>query len=368
MQAITPLDYHEAQQAIDLLFKSRASVLLKSGPGQGKTSLIRDYAEKRGPDYGLFELNCALSNQPDYAGWFHMVKEIYTDFDGNERAINAGRYSFPSFLFDKRTGRPIFQYKAGVIVFEEYGQADPDLKRALGQCFLEKRIGLFQCDEAFDVIALSNRDTDRSGVTKDYDFLINRRAELNYQLSLDAFNLYGHRKQFTPMTMAFASVPHHEVFTAVMPKDQGPWLTPRSLEMLDNLMKVVATAKMRIDDPLVRTMAAAEVGAGAAHQYVAFAALRSEIPSVADIIRDPKKTKLPSSIDQRMFLVFLMADSATKGNVKPLVEYLNRMPADMAVTFYKNALARDKTLINVREFGDFCVANKTLLAVVNANK
>jgi hypothetical protein len=67
-----------------------------------------------------------------------------------------------------------------------------------------------------------------------------------------------------------------------------------------------------------------------------------------------------------MFLVFNMADRADKDTIKPLVRYMSRLPGDMAVAFYRNALMRDKTLMSCREFGDWAVENKSLLAVVNS--
>jgi hypothetical protein len=363
---IVELNFAETRTAIELLFASDTATIVKSAPGQGKTSMIQQMAEEQGSDFGLFEINCALANQPDFMGWFYRCTEEHVDYDGNEVSIEAGRYTYPYFLFDKRTGRPAFQYKRGVIVFEEYGQADLDLKRALGQTFLEKRVGQHVIPQNFNIIALSNRDTDRSAVTKDYDFLINRRAEVHFRNTIDDYLVMAHAKGMLNMTMAFASIAHHGVFTGEVPKEQGPWLTPRSLDAVDRLMKTVMQRKIDIGDPVVRTTVAGEIGAGSAHQYIAFAALRDKIPSVSEIIKDPDGTEVPKATDQQMFLVFNMADKADKGNIAKLVRYMARLPTDMAVAFYRNALHRDKSLMACKEFGDWAVKNKSLLAVVNS--
>lgn len=366
MQNIIKLDFHDTERAIDLLFKARMSGIIYSPPGQGKTSMMKQYAHKQGPDYGLFELNCSLANLPDYMGWFYKCEETYADFDGNDVTIQNGKYTFPYWWFDKQTHRPLFQYKRGLIVYEEYGQCDPDLKKALGQSTLERRVGNMQLPDGFDIVMLSNYQGGRDAVTRDFDFMINRRGELHMQQTPDSSIVYMHSQDYLPMTMAFAQIPQHKVFDGEAPKDQGPFLTPRSLEGLDKLMKVVIDSKTPIDDPLVRVTAQGIVGSGAAHQYIAFAALRDKIPSVAQIIKDPSGTRVPDQADQRMFLVFNMADAAEKANIKPLVEYMGRLPSDMAVAFYRNALLRDKTLMQCREFGDWAVANKQLLAVVNS--
>lgn len=365
-EQILEQSFLDTRRAMELLFKAQISVIIKSKPGQGKTSMVQQYADDQGPDYGLFEINCSLANVPDFTGWFYRTQENYVDYDGNDVTLDTGRYTYPYFLFDKRTGRPACQYRRGVVVLEEYGQADLDLKKSLGQTTLEKRVGMHPLPSGFDVVMLSNYDTDRSAVGRDYDFLINRRGELHMRNTIDNWLVFAHGKQMLNMSMAFASIDHHKVFDGETPKEQGPFLTPRSMELLDQFMKVALDAKADLDDPLVRVTANGIVGSGAAHQYIAFAALRSKIPSIAQIIKDPEGTKVPDKTDQQMFLIFNMADKAEKGNVPKLVKYMSRMQPDMAVAFYRNALMRDRSLMQCREFGDWAVANKTLLSVVNS--
>ena len=145
-----------------MLFAADIAVIIKSKPGQGKTSMVKLYAEEQGPDHGLFEINGSLANQPDFMGWFYRVTEQHIDYDGNDVVLDTGRYTYPYFLFDKATGRPACQFRKGTICFEEYGQTEVDLKKALGQTTLEKRVGQHQLPSGFNIVMLSNYDTDRS--------------------------------------------------------------------------------------------------------------------------------------------------------------------------------------------------------------
>lgn len=365
---LVEMNFSDTRRAIEMLFAADTAVIVKSGPGQGKTSMIRQLADDQDEDFGLFEINCALANQPDFMGWFYRCTEVHEDFDGRERTLEVGKYTFPYFLFDKRSGRPAFQYRRGVIVFEEYGQCDLDLKRALGQTFLEKRIGQHQLPSEYNIVALSNRDIDRSAVGKDYDFMINRRSELHFRNDIDNLLVYGHSKNFLNVTLAFASIPQHKVFDGDVPKEQGPWLTPRSLESTDRLMHVVQDSKAELADPVVRNALAGEIGMGSAHQFIAFAELKDKIPTVPQIVKDPEGTPVPDEIDRQMFIVFNMADKAEKSNIKPLIKYMARLRSDLSVAFYKNALLKDRSLMGVQEFGDWAMKNKTLLALVNSRQ
>jgi hypothetical protein len=363
-QQIT-LDYDDCRSAIQLLMDADIPAVVYSNPGQGKTSMMKDIVEEEGPDTGLFEINCSLANQPDFMGWFYRCSEVHADYAGEDRHVEMGRYTYPYFLLDKFSKRPAFQFQKGYIVFEELGQTDIDLKRSLGQTFLEKRVGQHDLPREFRIVGLSNYQGGRDAVSKDFDFLINRRAHLHYQLGLDNFLVFAHRRKMLNVTMAFASLPQHNVFGNNTPNEQGPFLTPRSLETLDRMIAQALAARYKLDDPVVRAAASGIVGQGHAYQYLAFAALRDHIPSVAEIIRDPDGCRVPDKADQKMFVVFNMADAAEKKNIKQLIRYMNRLPSDMSVAFYRNALLRDKSLMSCSEFGDWAVANKTLLAIVN---
>ena len=364
----TKLGFADTYAAMDLSFQADLAAIIYSDPGHGKTSMVKKYAADQGPHTCFCELNGSLANVPDFMGWFYRSTERHLDFDGDEVTIENGKYTFPYFLFDKFSRRPIFQFKKAIICVEEYGQTDADVRKGLGQMTLEKRVGQYQLPPETKIVMLSNYQGGRNAVGKDFDFLINRRTELHYQLTSDDFNAYGYDIGMEMVTMAFASLPQHHVFDGGIPAEQGPMLTPRSLEALDRLLKVALATKTDLDDPVLRVTASGIVGQGAAHQFIAFTKLRDKIPTIEQIVKDPVGTPVPGPehTDQRMFIVFSMADAATKANIKPLIRYLGRLPADMAVAFYKNALLRDRTLMSCREFGDWAVANKQLLAVVNS--
>jgi hypothetical protein len=363
------LDFQDSWKMLEWRFKAGITAHLVSHPGHGKTSLIRQYADAQGPDYGLFELNGALANVPDFGGWFYRVTEVWTDFDGSDRTIEAGRYTFPYMLFDKRSGRPFFQFKNGVFVVEEYDKIELDLKKALGQTILERRIQQTDLPKSFDMATLANYATDRSGGTKELDMIIGRRGESHMRNSADNFIVFGQDRGLLQATMAFASMEQHGVFTSEAPKDQGPWLNPRSLELADKQMQAIIDSKADIArDPLVRTAQAGIIGEGSAGQYLAFYLLGDKIPTINEIVKDPAGCRLPTAMDQMIFTIFNMAEKADKKNVPALVRYMSRMKTDMGVIFYRNALIRDKSLMQCREFGDWAVANKEIIALVNSTR
>ena len=243
----------------------------------------------------------------------------------------AARFSLPYFYRDKFTGRPAFTFKRGMIVLEEYGQAQSDVKRAVAGIIREKRVGEHKFPEGCDVLLLSNRPEDRSGVSKDFDFLINRRNQLTVLADSEGWLGWANEHDVTPMSMAFAKRNEEIVFANKAPKVQGPWLTPRSLKMGDDFLKVVhGQDKVPFDDPFIFANLAGIIGAGYAHTYIAFAKIRDKLPRFQEIIDSPTTAPVPREADQAMFLSFELANRATKENFKPIVAYMKRLQSDFS--------------------------------------
>jgi hypothetical protein len=346
-------------------FKAGLPVMFMGASGIGKTDIAHQYAEAQGPDYGLFEINLALASLPDLIGLQHFAKETWPNAEGVMTEIETAKFAYPYFLFDKRNGRPAFTYKKGCIIIEEYGQGQGECKRATGQLVQVGRIGTHNVGAHFDRLLLSNRPEDRSGVSKDFDFLINRRNQMTLKAELDGWLVWAHEHGISNMTMAFAARNEDKVFSNKAPEKQGPWLTPRSLANADAFLKVAhEQEKTPLDDDLVRINLSGIIGEGYAHTYIAFAKIRDQLPSFQSIVADPMNAVLPREPDQMMFLSFDLAAKVKRENIKPVVAYMKRMPNDFAIAFYRSAVHRDQTIRSTKEFGDWAVENLQLLAAV----
>lgn len=361
------IDIKDIMRVLDLNFSAGITVMLKGASGIGKSDVGLAYAAAQGADYGLCELNCATASLPDVIGLQMPVKELYTSAAGEAVEITSAKFAYPYFMRDKRTNRPAFTYPRGLVILEEYGQASSDVKRALSDVMLNGRSGEYSFfTEKTDVLVLSNRPEDRSGVTKDFDFLINRRAELTLRASLDGWLVWAHANGVTNSTMAYAARNTDKVFANKAPEKQGPWLTPRSLVRGDDFLKAAFKRNMSLDDELVRSNLAGIIGEGYAHGYIAFAKIRDKLPTLASILSDPEGATVPSEMDQQMFLAFDLASKTKVDNIKTIVKYIDRLPSDFSVAYYRAAVQRDKSLASTREFGNWAVQNMGLLQAVNS--
>ena len=81
---------------------------------------------------------------------------------------------------------------------------------------------------------------------------------------------------------------------------------------------------------------AGRIGKGMASELMAFRDLAPTLPSVEEVLMNPKGAKLPSENTSAQFLITdMLADQATFNTFDSLVEYAKRMPPEMQAKFVK---------------------------------
>lgn len=363
------LHIEEFESFLALMFEAGRAVHASSKPGSGKSSVAESYARKQNATrrYAYCEINGATDNIADARGYLMPREARYVDVDGNERTIMEGKYTYPYWAFDKFTGEPAFMFDAMLIVVEEYGQSDLDLKKALASIIQDRRIGEYHFPHA-DVLLLSNRAEDRAGVTRDLDHIINRRTDVEIVTGVQGTLVMGQERGWSPITLAFAARNEDLLFGDSVPEKQGPFLTNRSLEGLDRIIQAAERKGMPLDHPHVLVAAAGTIGEGNAARYMAFARARHEIPTLSAILRDPEGAEVPIKLDLLMFLVFDLAAKTKRENMDAITRYINRLPRDMTVSYFETVCRRDEDLVNTANYSAYARANVDLLAAVAAHQ
>ena len=195
---------------------------LKSGPGRGKSQFVADlvkYSSKRdGFEWGFCTAMLATYTPSDLLGY--MVPQKTTNPDGTISLVSA--FTVPPWMMTAPTaeyplGRHINTYRRGIVFLDEWGQADPDTKKASAPLLLSKKVGPHQLHEGIAVIAASNGKADRSGVTKTFDFLINREDEIIITDDLASWLEWADRNDISPIMKTFVAQNPHIVFADGVP-------------------------------------------------------------------------------------------------------------------------------------------------------
>lgn len=357
--------FTELQKEMPAILDSGISVEMISAPGRGKSEFVRSIrtfmSARTGVKWGL--ATCFLATQdPADMGGLQYKGEMPLD-DGTTIAIADP--TLPLWMICE-DGSPVWAYERGILFLDEYGQGSPETKRTAAELLLNRRIGKWQLPTGWSVIAASNRASDRSGVSKNFDFIINRRLEVHIQDDVEAWVSWANENGVHPMLVAFVHNNPQVVFTDGVPERQGPWPTPRSLVMFDRLMKVRnPDAEVLPIDGGALKLACGLIGEAAAAQLVATMRLLQEMPSYKEIVADPMGCHAPGKDkpDAQMLACYNLAARVVEKDFDAVVAYVERFPAEFAMTFVRAATKRNAKLLSTKTFCDWALRNK---AITNA--
>ena len=344
---------------------SGVSLELRSAPGRGKSEFTADMVtlmgKRDGRPWGFATAFLATYTPVDLLGY--MVPGV----DAKGRRVSE--FTMPPWMRCV-DGSTVFEHERGILFLDEFGQAEADVKRAAAELLLNKQIGPWRLPPGWSVVAATNRAQDRSGVTKSFDFVINRRLEIDITDDLQSWEDWAFEHGVNPVFITFANQNPQIVFSDGVPEKQGPWCTPRSLVLLARIFEQMGGVGIGDKDGIVPTdpvameTAAGIIGAGAAAQLMAFVKLGQEMPSFDEIVSKPDKAKLPTKPDAQMLVCYSLAARVTEAEVGNVITYVERMPKEFTVTFAKAACRRDPDLVNTAAFGSWAVRNASLMAAI----
>jgi hypothetical protein len=357
---------NELRKALPRLLDSGVSIEIVSGPGQGKSEMVKDTVTelgKTGEPWGLATLFLATQTPTDLVGLQFKGEMIY---DGERVAVSDPTLPMWMVTVDKK---PLYAYKRGVLFLDEFGQGEADVKRTSAELLLNGQLGPWKLPPGWSVVAASNRASDRSGVTKSFDFVINRRLEIHVDPDVEAWEHWAVKKGISPLIISFAVQNPQVVFESSVPDKQGPWCTPRSLVMLARVLKQFEDAHGNFPtDSVANELMRGMIGEGASAQLMAHVRLGHEMPKYDEIVRDPKNTRIPKEIDAKMLVCYTLASRVSEKDVDPVIEYIERLPKEFSVTFAKTACNRDFSLVNTDAFSKWALRNSSLMQAIADTK
>lgn len=249
------------------------------------------------------------------------------------------QYTYPHILPPKEI------LHNSVWMLDEFTKAQEDSTLALGNSFLQRRLGDTEIPASTFIMCSGNR----AGVDKSKDqtlpgHVVARLLMVEWRGSFRSWQPWAMANSVHPITVAFAAQQEAKVFGGAEPKRNEAFLSPRELTTADALIRAWIDYEGRADDSnyypvtdrdLIQ-LVAGKIGEGAAEDLKAYALVGKEMPTWEDIMRRPKTAKVPE-INSRLgapalYAVAMMISSKmdTK-SVPAVIEYIKRMPQEFQV-------------------------------------
>lgn len=327
----------------------RFAIELVSGPGIGKSAGVLQAGVRIGKRLGLpFAVKpffLTTVEPPDVRGF---------GLPGKDETDGSLIMQFTKAPWLPRMGEP----KHGIIFLDEFGQAQQDVAKPAAELLLNGRVGESVLDLGYMVIAASNREQDRSGVSRGLAFIENRKMRITIAPHLDTWVEWAEKENIHPLAIAFAKFAPGKVFQEAVPTKSGPFCTPRTLVQVSYM---IGSLPME----LFTEAAGGYIGDGTAAEFVAFLRVAEQLPSFEAICKDPKKVPVPDRPDASYATMQLVAHRVDAKTVKPAFTYLQRMGKEFQVAGLKAVLRRVPEIAQTPDFAQWIKDNTQL--VVNAS-
>lgn len=350
------------------LYKSKDTISLVGPPGCGKTQAIQNtivaqLSAEYGEDFGF---HCSLAptmDAPDYKGFLLPIKNP----DGSAGSAFTRSPELPSKEY-------LANHPRGIYLVDELSSAEMLTQKALASVLLDRQFGNEKLPDGWQVWAASNRMSDRAGVVRQPSHVRNRVREINIDNDALSWAVWAEAHGIHPLIIAWAKQHPTTAFCAEVPATDRPFSTARSVTRAANLLCVNLARDdngqiidMEIpSDPLIQQGVMGDIGEGAAADLFGFLKIHDQLPTLDEIIADPKKAKCPSDLSAGWAAGQMCIHYAKGGNIDKLWTYTERLPKEVQVSMAKSLLERSgSALLNSPALVKWIHANKALINMSN---
>lgn len=328
-------------QQVERALKSKLVPIVRSSPGLGKSDILRGLAKK----YGLYLIDIRLS-QADV-----------TDLNGFPFRTEDGRAEFLPFKhFPVEGDEPPEGYKGWLLFFDELTSAPKQIQAAAYKILLDREIGFRKLDKRVAIVAAGNKAGDNAVTHEISTALQSRLIHLEMRADLRDWITWAVDAQVDSRIIAFLEWkpellhsfdPNHDQYTYTCPRTW--WFT--------NLLIQDQSVSMS-DLPLL----AGTISTGPAMEFITFCEIFDSLPKIADILKDPENTPVPTELSTKYAAATSLAEHFSDATASDLVTYLNRFPVEFRIVCMRLV---DQRLPNLKRNPDVMRMWQSLIIYMN---
>lgn len=322
----------DVSEAIKAARSAESPVYLWGAPGIGKTAIVGQAAKEMGVE--LLTLRVNLLEPVDFLG-------LPSPSEDNQYV----HWLKPDFLPKPGT--------RGLMFLDEFAQAP-----MATQCAAMRLVD--HLPEGWQVVAASNRTTDRAGAGQVATHVLSRFTHLEVDVTREDWQRWAAAEQLAPQVRGFIDFRPQLLFggfdAAQAQKDRA-FVSPRSWHRIARLLPTTP-------EHLRAEVFGGTVGAGPAAEFIGFLRVYSECPHPDLILKDPESTAIPKDPSALFAVCAALADRARtleQGKFAALIKYLVRLPTEFAALAITDVLAINPTILTIKEAGAWINKNKAIL-------
>ena len=313
----------------------KRTILLEGPMGCGKSSMLGSLAAKL-PDHIPCYFDCTTKVSGDVA-------------IPNIARLDNGQ-GYVTYLTNEELGAHLD--KPIILMVDEYGKAERDIKNSLLRILLERKIGSYTLHPDSIVFATTNLGAENVGDmlpahARNRIIVLRLKKPTNMEWledfaipnSLDPV-VCSWAKDNPQLFHDFQDVPNPDdnpfIFHPQAPSSEQ-FVTPRSLHAVSDIMQV----REHFSDDLLTSSIMGTIGKRGAMDLMAYVKIGDQLPSLESIKTDPSNAKVPTSPAAVCMVVYKAAQTMGRDWVDAWMTYLVRLDKE-AQGLFVNAARNDK--------------------------
>jgi len=234
--------------------------------------------------------------------------------------------------------------KAGIFFLDELSAAQPAMQAAAYQLTLDRRIGDYVLPDDWSIVAAGNEVGDRAVAYRQSTALASRFGHYDLEVNVEEWLEHGLKVGFSEDLLAFIKFRPDLLHDMEMATRAFP--SPRTWSFV-NSHHPLMTPQNEFNK--IRAF----VGKAAAVEFNNFMKIVRELPTIDEILKNPKLAKVPNELDAVHATASLLLHNVTDKNFSTLMEYVVRIPEDFQAVFVLEAIKRDDNLADTKAYIDW---------------
>ena len=247
----------ELTQAIEALIDQKIPLFLWGAPGIGKSSIIKQIAQKK--EIGFVDLRLSLMDPTDLKGIPFYDKESHTAL-----------WAPPAFL-------P--QGDAGILFLDELNSAPPSVQASAYQLILDRQVGEYRLPDGWSIVAAGNRESDRGVVYKMAAPLANRFVHFEMDVDVDQWRSWAYGAGIDERIIAYIGYKNEDLFSFDPKLNEKSFATPRSWEFVHGVLQ------SGLNETLLLETLSGAIGQSRAVNFLGFSKVMHRLPDLDMILK-----------------------------------------------------------------------------------
>ena len=325
----------ELSEIITALIEQKVPTFLWGAPGIGKSSIVKQIAQKKG--LAFIDLRLALMDPTDLKGIPFYDKESHTAL-----------WAPPAFL--PKDGE-------GILFLDELNAAPPSVQASAYQLILDRQVGEYRLPDGWAIVAAGNREGDRGVTYRMPSPLANRFVHFEMDVNVEDWRDWAYKKELDSRIIAYISYKNEHLFTFDATADAKSFATPRSWEYVHSILQ------SEIADNLLLNVVSGAVGKDAAVGFLSFTKVMDKLPNI-ELILESGKGSYPDEVDVLYALSIGLVSGVLKErkSVDNLLTYSLNLKSEFAVMIVQELQRNGLTMEHSKVFKEWVKKFAYLLA------